>query len=375
MLETKKAKPVFTLPAFFLGSRSQEAFEKAAVGECTDGKNNVFHLADLGLVGWRFPNDPAMPWLKDLMNKNRVSSILPMPDASDAANQVSIEIVNYRPEIRCTARYAISEPSGERKIIIYGKTFADQQGQLVQHNIEALLSELKGHAQCFILPKPLAYDAVRRTLWLSEIKGTPLITALMTGPAEPLLNRLGFALAKFHQAKVTELPAITPLDYIAAIHKKADKMLVAHPDIKVPLNQVLSCLVGAQPNERQGLIHGDFHINQLAVLPDQRLALFDFDELAFGNPLLDLANFTADLYNQNLPMATVDSWLEIFFAAYHKAAPKGADIENFIWYLRGQLLTRAYRAHIQQINDTGQRINQLIRLALRPWQILLKGGS
>ena len=44
------------------------------------------------------------------------------------------------------------------------------------------------------------------------------------------------------------------------------------------------------------LIHGDFHIQQLLLLDDKRIALFDFDELAIANPLLDVANFCADLY-------------------------------------------------------------------------------
>ncbi|OAI04392.1 hypothetical protein A1353_13400 [Methylomonas methanica] len=341
----------------YLGQRSHQAFAEAqARGE------KAIHLAELDMVGWRFPDDPAMPWLAQLMNSREIPELDQQPVSV-------IEIVNYRPEIRCTARYRFAASEVEPARVVYGKTYADERGRTVYINLRALQSQFQS-AAAFVMPQALAYAADRRTLWLEGLQGQALADLdFATGVAEKI-PALTNALATFHQLTPPSLPVDTLQQQLQEWRKKADKLGHAYPAIQPALAVLLTELQQHRPEfEMPGLIHGDFHIDQLLVLPDGRLALFDYDELALGDPLLDLANFAADLYNYPYPIAEIDHLVQQLFTAYSAANYGQTNPQRFAWHLRGQLLTRAYRTFIQQKSAAPQRVAELIDLALRPWPL------
>lgn len=343
----------------YLGERSQQVFaEASACGE------RAIHLAELGMVGWRFPEDPAMPWLAALMDSEQAASLLPAEILSPLS---AIEIVNYRPEIRCTARYRFFANPGESARVVYGKTYADDRGQTVFDHLSALQKQPQTHL-AFVMPKALAYDANYHTLWLEGLSGQSLATMDFTAGLVQKMPALAYALAAFHRLTPPTLPVISLPQQLQEWHKKADKLSHAYPDIQPALETLLTDLQRNRPEfEMPGLIHGDFHIDQLLVLPNGHLVLFDYDELALGDPLQDLANFAADLYNYPYPLAAIDPVVQQLFAAYAAANHSQTDPQRFAWHLRGQLLTRAYRTLIQQKSAARQRVADFIALALRPW--------
>ncbi|OAI08718.1 aminoglycoside phosphotransferase family protein [Methylomonas methanica] len=341
----------------YLGQRSHQAFAEAqASGE------KAIHLAELGMVGWRFPNDPAMPWLAQLMDSREIPELGQQPVSA-------IEIVNYRPEIRCTARYRFAVSEVEPARVVYGKTYADERGQTIYNNLRTLQRQFQS-ATAFVMPEALAYTADRRTLWLEGLQGQALAELdFATGVAEKT-PALANALAAFHQLTPPSLPVVTLQQQLQEWQKKADKLSHAYRAIQPALAALLNELRQTRPEfEMPGLIHGDFHIDQLLVLPNGRLALFDYDELALGDPLQDLANFAADLYNYPYPIAETDPLVRLLFTAYSAANHGQTDPQRFAWHLRGQLLTRAYRAFIQQKSAAPQRVADFIALALRPWPL------
>jgi aminoglycoside phosphotransferase len=380
----------------YLGQRSHQAFAEAQAGG-----ERAIHLAELGMVGWRFPDDPAMPWLAELLTRplNSLESSLPRKRESNItaglppsrerrylraglimdSRQIiewsqrpisAIEIVNYRPEIRCTARYIFAASEADPAREVYGKTYADERGKTVHENLSMLQKQSQSNAD-FVMPKALAYDMEHRTLWLEGLQGQALAELdFATGVAEkiPLLAN---ALAAFHQLTPPILPVVNLPQHLQEWRKKVDKLSHAYPAIQPALTLLLTELQQNLPElEMPGLIHGDFHIDQLLVLPNGRLALFDYDELALGDPLQDLANFAADLYNYPYAVATIDQLVRQLFTAYSAAKQGQADPQRFAWHLRGQLLTRAYRTFIQQKSAAQQRVADFIALALRPWPLV-----
>ncbi|NOV29076.1 phosphotransferase family protein [Methylomonas sp. ZR1] len=339
----------------YLGNRSQQAYTEAqANGE------RAIHLAALGMVGWRFPDDPAMPWLADLMDSRQIAELGQLPISA-------IEIVNYRPEIRCTARYRFAASETEPARVVYGKTYADERGREVYTNLQALQLQ---SAAAFVMPEALAYDADSHTLWLEGLQGQMLTELDFTAGVAEKIPTLAHALAAFHQVTPPPLPVVTSQQQLKEWHKKADKLSHAYPAVQPALTGLLNELRQDCPEfEVLGLIHGDFHIDQLLVLPNGRLALFDYDELALGDPLQDLANFAADLYNYPYPLATIDQLVQQLFTGYAAANHNQIDPQRFVWHLRGQLLTRAYRCFIQQKPEVPQRVADFMALALRPWPL------
>jgi aminoglycoside phosphotransferase (APT) family kinase protein len=347
----------------FLGDRSRQVFEKALSVAVHRHRDEVFHLPELGLVGWRFPADPVLLQLAELMDVERAGRLIPghTPSALEA-----IEVVNYRPEIRCTARYRLRASDSGKESAVYGKVYTDDRGQTIFRHLTAV-REQSASAAAFSIPEPLGYDAALRVLWLESLAGKPLKDGLFGAAAEFPEDRLAEGLAAFHAVHLPGLDAVTAADLLQEWEKKARKLSHAYGDLGDSLASLLAELRQAQPeNGRMGLIHGDFHVEQLALREGGQLALFDFDELACGDPLQDLANFCADLYSHSSNREAVDRRVAALVAAYGRAAGSALEPGRFIWHWRGQLLTRAYRAHIQQKTDTRRQVSRFIALALDP---------
>lgn len=357
----------------YLDNRSEAAYQTALASLDADTKSHVIHLADLGLVGWQFPFDPAMPWLPELMDPQRVAELHAATHLNETPEKVEIDIVNYRPEIRCTASYRFLDANDKQIASLYGKIFANGDGQNIGRHMQQLRLQAGVEPAHFEIPHILAYDEIRHTLWLHALEGVPFRRALNSNTEHNLLGQLAQGLAGFHCLQLQGLAKIDLRDLYREWQKKADKLHDAMPQQRQSLQTLLSHLQNSFPgnNVEPGLIHGDFHADQLAVLPSGRLALFDYDELAIADPLIDLANFCADLCGRATEASDSELRLGLLFKAYKQAAAKPVCLQRFCWHLRGQFLTRAYRAHIQQVQQTEQKIQSLLDLAQNPWEHIL----
>jgi aminoglycoside phosphotransferase (APT) family kinase protein len=169
-----------------------------------------------------------------------------------------------------------------------------------------------------------------------------------------------------HQHSFPELEIITADSQLTEIKKKSAKLIATFGEFKEALDGLTSRLERTIPDRSATsitLIHGDFHLDQLLLLDSGRLALFDFDELALGDPLQDLANFCADLYNHDFDIDQIQRLISDLFNAYQSASTGEYKVTDFDWHLCVQLLTRAYRAYIQQKPDLEQKIAYFIALA------------
>jgi len=356
------AEPALLYARAFLGERSQAEFETARAGTAPERRHALLHMPELGLVGWRFPQDPAMPWLEALLSPEHSDARIPGLEAP-----VEIQVINYRPEIRCTVRYRL-RGEGTAPRTVYGKTYADGAGCRIHENLQALRrqSNVPG---CFVLPEPLAYDAERRTLWLDGLQGEPLLDALVRYQDASLITPLCRGLARLQHQQVPQGPTLTADEQLQEWRKKARKLAHAYPALAPDLSALTQTLAQQMPAAAAPvLIHGDFHAGQLAHMPDGRMALFDFDELAWGDPMFDLANFVSDLFVQPMDDHQRLRLAQQLLACYQRHAPRPDGIARFIWQLRGQLLTRAYRAFIQQKADTQNRVTRLLASARQPYE-------
>lgn len=323
------------------------------------------------MVGWFFPYDPALPWLPTVLEPQAIRRyfadflLLQKNAPSCVIKDIALSIVNYRPEIRCTYRYAIKRLSGTTQTI-YGKTFADGRGAEIHRRIASLYRRSLQNPESFVLPQPLGYDAILHTVWLGGLHGKPLLDGINEQNADKLMTRLALHLVDFHSANIPGLEALSADGQLAEIQKKSAKLQNAFPSLSGRIESLLIDLDNHKPVmslNSMRLIHGDFHIQQLLLLDDGRMALFDFDELAMANPLVDLANFAVDLYSLNLGAHLTERSINCLFTAYKTASDMGISDACFEWHLRVQLLTRAYRAYVQQKPDLGRLVSEFLSLA------------
>ena len=347
----------------FLGERSLNEYTKARPFPDEEKQATVFHLGRYGLVGWVFPHDPVLTRLPKLFDLGFLQSyfatllLAEMAGVPRVITKVAISIINYRPEIRCTCRYDIRRLSGLCHAV-YSKTYSDRQGREVFRRMVFLHRRGTNSSNSFFIPKPLAYDETLLTVWAEGLDGEPVIDALDEKNAHKLLTKIAGYLADFHTAKLDGLPSISNEGLVPEIRKKAEKLKQALPSTAARIEALTGSLAMRQDQIldcEPCLSHGDFHLQQLALLTDERIALFDYDELALAHPLTDAANFCADLYNHHFGEARTGQLIDQFINAYLSFSALDLNLDAFKWHLQLQLLTRAYRAFIQQKPDLEAR--------------------
>jgi Phosphotransferase enzyme family len=367
---TSKSEDKILYVKAFLGERSYSEYEKACV-QVEHNEHVLLHIEKYGMIVWYFPNDPGIADLAKVMDVEAmrryfVNFLMASKDGGVfEVKDIALQIINYRPEIRCTFRYDLETPSGSI-MALYGKTFSDERGAEIHRRISTLLPSHKNNSACFALPNPIGYDTSLQTLWVEGLNGSPLLHSINQQNAERLMSRLAKYLVYFHYATLEGLEVNTEENQLSEIQKKSAKLQSAFPGLSQRIGSILAELkreIEKLPDIPNQLIHGDFHVQQLIMLFDSRIALFDFDELALANPLVDVANFSADLHNLNLGKKLTEWIIHSFVKAYKAASSFEISNAHFNWHYKVQLITRAYRAYIQQKSGLEQIIEQFVTLA------------
>jgi len=329
----------------FAEAKARHRFEPA-FGEA------VAHLADLDLVVWAFPNDPKLLHLPEVIDPRAVKRHLPydrLPAGLDAAEhiyEVDVEVVRYKPEVRCITRYRLAGAEG-RTFTLYGKTFKHERAREIARRIESMCRRSADDPDGFIVPQPLGYDDSVKTVWQTGLSGTPLIDVVRGGEYGDFIERAARGLASLHRIDPGGLSRITLGDRLAPVLAAAAELAEAFPRLRARLEALAFRLENEAPRlspGRDGLVHGDFLLKQL-VVHDGRLGVFDFDNFTLGDPAQDLANFLVDLHYQGFPAGLVSSMTTAFLDGYRSHTEGGMPADRLRWHAGVQVLSDAYYFH------------------------------
>lgn len=359
----------------FLGSRSWIELEKMAVpsSKRADRERECIHLPDLDLIIWIFPNDPVLRHLPKCIQPEAVKQYLPydtLPTGLDGpADLVNItsEVVHYRPEVRCTTRYRLQwgGPDNPKERVLFGKTFNDDRGKEIHQRMETLWKISSDHPESFMVAQPLAYHEEIKTVWQAGLKGDPFVDVIDQTNDRPLLEAVGGGLARFHKSDLSSIVKITLDDHLGEIKKKLAKLIHAFPRFAGSLRSIEHDLVQRVHQLTpvpERIIHGDFTVQQLLVC-EGRIAFFDFDEFAIGDPTQDVANFIVDLHFRSFDRSLVEEMKVVFSHAYRRRVDWPLSADRLFWHLQIQFITKAYRIYIQQKPGMEKEIKEIIVLA------------
>lgn len=348
---------------------SSDEFSKIrALQECPESR--LVHIEKYGMITWIFPSDPALKQLPLVMDSDRMRRYFAgflLTDPHGAAKEIkdiALQVVNYRPEIQCTFRYDLEMPS-ENIVSLFGKTYCDHRGAAINRRI-AILSKRFGQSDGFAVPHAYGYDASLQTLWLEALGGSSLAGQLNRHNGAYLMWRVAVFLADLNGSALEGLAKITQAEQLADIQNKSVILQQAYPALSQRIGAVVDDLVRTfegLADFPDRVMHGDFRIQQVLALPGGRIAMFDFDNLAMGNPLTDVANFCADLYTHRFGKKQIGSLTGQLLNAYRSAS--GLDIrrEHFDWHYKIRLLIQAYHAYMQKISGLEQIVEQFVAAA------------
>ena len=352
----------------YLQGRSRMEFDALAQ---LDGARLV---PELDMIVWNFPDDPCLPQLRVLLDPARVVEHFPYASLlfdRDNIVDVKISVTRYRPEQRCILRYDIEYGANKARCVLYAKVFADDNGERVFARMQCCYRV--ADALGVRIAKPLRYGAAVRTVWQEELRGEPLVVALDEGTFGAPIAAIGHCLAKLHTVALPMQQAVTREARLADAAKKSRKLA----QILHELTSELAALIARSeieltllPPAPEAVIHGDVHFGQFLITDDGALALFDFDEWSRGDPAQDLADLIVDPHvsqfapekakaNQILSARIAGKLLE----SYRQHAAWAISDASVIWHARIQLITKAYRAAIQQEPHWREKVPALVALA------------
>lgn len=330
------------------------------------------HWADLDMILWAFPNDPALPQLTDLMDARGVLPFLPYESLAPSVQgphdlaQVSASVIHYYPEERCTSRHFLKpKGDGAPELTLIAKSFSDNRGAALFRRMGRLFAETN-RSDDVTVPRPLGYEPATRTLWLEEVPGRAALGYVMSKDRERWLAAIAKSLAALHRCHSLAAVSDRSADPLAEFDAKLAKLRDAFPGERQKLEALKQRLEKAAPRPntvQSGFIHGDFHLRQLLVCREKIIVL-DFDECGRGDPLQDLASFMVDLYFYDVAAADAEGMGELFLRAYQSQTGAAISMESLRWYLAVQFFTKAYRAYRQHLPDRDAQVSRLIGRAV-----------
>jgi thiamine kinase-like enzyme len=359
----------------FRNGRSQREFD--AITESSAGMQSrpgmPLHFSDLDLLVWIFPHDPALPHLPEVSHPERVTAHLPyssFPQGLDGAGDVKaveVQVVNYRPELRCTTRYDIRWEAADRPqhLTIFGKTFRSGEGSAILARSEYLWKRFCGVDEDVLFAKPLGYAPSVHTVWQLGIQGSPLCGVIGGGNCHSYLTTVAKGLAMVHNSDLGGLPKSSFDEHLSEVAKKVEKLCRAFPSVADSLDLLMRRIRRNLPNDADiplRPMYWDFHVNQL-LAQDGKVAFFDFDELAEGDPLQDLANFIVDLHFRDVSPFLAQRMAKSLCESYRSQVKWDVPIERIRWHATIQFINKAYRSYNQQWSDVEETVKGIIHMA------------
>jgi len=341
----------------------------------------VFHLANLEMVGWVFPNDRKLVGLPRLTNAECLRREVLPPVIAEAfgdgwrTDALTEEIAHYVAEHTCTARVTVqlrSAATGRaRTAVLYGKTYYNEDGA----ETFARMRELAPSEACrqggLVLAQPIIYQPESKTLWQMGLPGAPLCEQ---APGDPpfieTLKRAAGALAALHQSPVSCRRKVGIADLLARFDEVERMVALARPESQPKLRSLIDRLkrqswrIGARPAMT---LHGDLHLKNFFVA-GREIALIDLDNLCLGDPLLELGSFIASLHYRNLllerPAQRGRALADAFVRAYAESAPWAVTDSVLNWYVAAALIAeRAFRCVTRLKSGRPTMLDEIITLA------------
>src|SRR5262245_62133156 len=338
----------------------------------------LVHLADLNAILWAFPNDPKLPHLPELMDPQSVRGHLPYEElphefgSPARLREVDVAIVRYKPEVRCTTRYRLltDGAAGPETLTLYGKTFKHARAPEVLRRIAGVWRGGLDDRNAFLVPRPLGCAPAVKTVWQEGLPGPSLVDIIDADNCGPFLDAAARGLASLHRSNLEGLPVATLRDGLEAARAESAEIVEAFPGLRTGFRSAMSALEDQmerlQPC-RDGLIHGDFLLKQMVVHGD-RLGVFDFDNFAAGDSIVDLATLLVDLRFQRFDQPLAERMTTSFLQSYRAAVDWEVPTDRVNWHAGVQLLRRAHYLHKRQHWMPGfeSQLERLLALADRP---------
>jgi thiamine kinase-like enzyme len=353
------------------------------------GLQPVSYWQDLNMVLWMFPHDPQMATLPYLLDPGFVrrqveanpQALGVFDNGADSAAEtwrcagIRCDRVKYMPGKRCVLRYHVrfSGPSGEsREMTFYSKTYSDAMSRYHFEFLQTAYGQLTAQTAAIHIPRPLLHLDGFNTFWQEDWKGRELSAVIDEFDWEEFFPRIAKALAAWHRIRVANLRrGPDPDDVLRMAQEDGGKLISKLPQLQPLVSTALERLEAAQGAlVRQEIpiapIHGALRPSQM-LIRGAELAMVDFDDIALGDPLFDVAEFIASLLYQEMragkPRQKLARTADLFLGSYAAHVPWSCDRRRIAWHVVAFLINKMCSSvkhrdvlTLQRIESTGHEL-------------------
>ncbi len=279
------------------------------------------------------------------------------PDAGDEfASVTDMEILKYRPGHRCVLAYEMSprNPDGDPQKII-GKIFRDERGKeqfRIQRDLWAGGFQ-EDSADQITVARPLAYIREMQMFVQERVQGATLDAYLDAEGFEEKTRSSAAALAKLHACPVRPSQAYILKAELGNLDRWGAELSALRPELAAKFASLLDQLkafAGRLPSVDLAPVHRDFYYGQI-LFSDPRVTIIDFDLLAMGDPVIDVANFAAHIQFLAIQYLSdpngLDRVADAFVAEYLSRRPLEGFRARFQFYEAATFFRLMYVAHVR----------------------------
>ena len=208
-----------------------------------------------------------------------------------------IRIRKFKPSRRVSFTVEIPSRNGSERSRFLVKVWHSPRGESIRERLELINSSLDREAKaCLRIPSPLFYDSEAHALAYRWMPGVPLSRRLRQGDPSNWIDSVAKALSFLHQLSLPDLPQRSPLDEIDAVTRSLDPDTpeAFRADLSI---RILDPLLASPPKlARQVSLHRDLYDQQALLTGKGPVTLIDLDDMARGDPMLDVGNLMAHLH-------------------------------------------------------------------------------
>jgi 2-polyprenyl-3-methyl-5-hydroxy-6-metoxy-1,4-benzoquinol methylase/aminoglycoside phosphotransferase (APT) family kinase protein len=248
----------------------------------------------LSLEFYAFPVDPGMPLLFEAADPDGMMRHLAPFVSGARIRSVTCRNRSYLPYSRATFAYDVEVENGTRATRrLVGKMQSGKPARPRFDRHHALWSVAQGRLS---IPRPVGV-AEEAGVALQEHAAGERLGALVDRPEfEALVREAARTLAVLHQLRLPAVKERRPVDEARTVNRWSDLLRALRPDLasRITLLEASLTRLVLRNTASRALIHADFHHTNVLV-DGHHLTFIDFDDLAMGDPMVDVGRFMASL--------------------------------------------------------------------------------
>ena len=292
-------------------------------------RSPVNHEPESNIVFYTFPYDPVLPWLVEAADASATRDCLSQvwQPRKVKVRSVVVNVLGYTPQMRASFGYEVlaehraTHMPELRRLI--GKMHPFKRPEKLFANSWALWCGVRGKVG---LAPPVGYSSTARLTFQESVTGVRLGGLVEARSFNRIVKTTARAIALLHSQRIPLNTTRKPRDEIRTFMRWTEVLASVRPGLRKRIERLSQRLAGELESrtEMTGPVHGDFHHTNVLV-DNSRIWIIDLDEMAYGDPCVDIGRFLASLRIPSLRAFGAISGLsharEIFLEEYLKKGP------------------------------------------------------